>query len=61
MKLKGIIVFHVDVGQLPMEKADAYLEKRKHEWNSVLQDMPDDWGKLFIPARSPTRIERIEF
>ena len=56
-KARGMVVFYVDVGQLPCEKADA-LTERVHE--KILREgtaeLPDDVMLVVLPVRDARQV-----
>ena len=60
--LEGILVFHIDVGQLSPEKAEAFVDRMKDRVKEVTDRMPPTWDILWLPQRCQgTRIEVIRF
>lgn len=58
-RLKGCLVFYVDVGQLPPYKAEAFVERMAARFNS--ERLKKNYEIMFIPVRpnSQTRVEYI--
>jgi len=60
--LKGLLVFYIDVGNLPPEKSHAHLEDQKHRQEPALARLPEGWDTVWIAQRNvPSRIETIKF
>jgi len=63
-EMKGILVFYVDVGQLPPFKAEAFLESFKDTFykdqEKGLSIFPAGVGIVWVPSRPPTRT-RVEY
>lgn len=59
--LKGILVFHVSVGQLPPAKGEAFIDRLKQKYKNVLDRLPKNWDTMWIPIRdhTGTRVEVI--
>lgn len=58
--LKGALIFHVDVGQLPVFKAEAHIEKVKETMNELVEGAKPHWVSVFIPTRiGETHIEQL--
>lgn len=49
MDTKGVIVYMIDVGQLPSVKAEALIDRVKDEMS---KKKPDDWCISFVPVRN---------
>ena len=59
--LKGLLVFHINVGQLPSDKVDQFVDKIKASCN-LGNRVPNEWKVIWLPGRdSPNRIEQILF
>jgi len=63
-EMKGLLVFYVDVGQLPPFKAEAFLDTFKDMFRRDLEKgantFPPDVGIVWVPSRPPTRT-RVEY
>jgi len=60
--LKGIVVFYIDVGQLPPQKAEAFIERIKEDNKALLDKLPSNVGTVFMPHRArPSKIEYVSF
>lgn len=58
--LKGLVVFYIDVGQLPPFKAEEFIDRMKEKAN--LDRFPEEYGSMWIPIRAgKTRIEMLKF
>lgn len=58
--VKGWVVCQVNVGQLPPDKADAYLEKRQREIET--KRLPPGYELVMLRTRSfEDRIELLKF
>lgn len=61
VELEGLLIFYVGVGQLPPQKADAFVERMKDQC-AALQRLPATWDVVWIPVRNyETKVETIRF
>lgn len=62
-KLKGVLVFYINVGQLPPAKADAFIERmQSHIEKKLPNRLPDTWTTLWLPTRdTDTHVETMRF
>jgi hypothetical protein len=64
---RGVLVFYVNVGQLPPNRAEAFLERMKASFLAAPQEnlawkLPDDVGTFWIPVRNQdTYVDFISF
>jgi hypothetical protein len=58
--LRGAVVFYVDVGQLPPEKAEGLVARLKENNAEFLNALPKDITTLWLPVRAPG-LTRVEF
>jgi len=63
-ELKGILVFYIDVGQLPPFKAEAFVERMRDKLNErrmVDRLQKQGYEVMWLPVRpgSNTRIEMV--
>jgi len=59
-KLKGVVVFYIDVGQLPPKKAQEFVDKLREQNKEFLDSLPEDVGELWLPVRNGnTRVESL--
>lgn len=66
---RGVLVFYLNVGQLPPYKAEAFLERAKDQYMKAFEHgggsapLPKDITILFIPVRPPdeTFVDYIPF
>ncbi len=60
-RLKGCLVFYIDVGQLPPYKAEAFVERMKDNFRS--ERLKKNYELIFVPVRpnGNTRVEFIPF
>lgn len=58
--LRAVVLVYLDVGLLSPEKVEAYVERRKQQWQGLFERMPEDVGVMYLPARPPTTT-RVEF
>jgi len=62
--LEGLLIFYVEVGQLPTEKAEAFVERMKDRVFKELNDrLPNTWKTIWLPTREQggTTVEAIRF
>lgn len=61
-ELKGLVTIYINVGQLPMDKAELYIDKIKKNCKK-LRNIPLSYGVIWLPVRPPeqNRIEVIRF
>jgi len=61
--IDGLLVFYINVGQLPFDKAEALIETSKERVKPVTDRVPDNYGILWFPVTTPTEtgVELIEF
>lgn len=61
-KLKGILVFYIDVGNLPRTEAEAFLDRVKERFAPTKKRMPEEWEIMFMPVRGQSNsVEVIKF
>jgi hypothetical protein len=54
----GAVVFYIDIGQLPLEKAQEFLDKQKEVNKEFLDSLPEGVSNIWLPVRNGnTRIE----
>lgn len=62
MNKKGIITWHVDVGQLPLNEALKYVDDFKKKYEKEVSFIPEDFIVIFIPNRvQKSGIEYLQF
>ena len=49
MEKNFLTVYTIDIGQLPNDKAEAFIDRVKE---NVLKDKQDDWSFSFVPVRN---------
>ena len=60
--LRGAVVFYIDVGNLPPNKANEFVKQMCENNQEFLDSMPEDIGKVYLPVRnSATRVEFLQF
>jgi hypothetical protein len=60
--VNSVVVFYINVGQLPPHKAEAYVEKWKEVSQDALMLIPSHVGILYLPVRDgTTRMEICHF
>lgn len=61
-EIKGLIVFYINVGQIPTEKAEEFVELHKEKIKNIIEKLENTgWNLIFLPTRiGETRIEKIE-
>jgi hypothetical protein len=60
VSFKGLLVFHINVGNLPSEKAEDYIATVKKQIPS--NRVPDEWGIMWLPCREgASRMEQVLF
>jgi hypothetical protein len=60
----GMLVFNIDVGQLPVSRAEAFVERWKTSNKDALDALPKNIVKIFNMVRNftnPTNIQYIKF
>ena len=58
--LDALVVFYIDVGNLPPFNAEAYIERMKVKFKPALSRLRENVGTLFIPVRNEsTRVESL--
>jgi hypothetical protein len=58
----GMLVFYVNVGQLPPSKAEVLVERMKDNVKCAMDRIPGNWEIIWIPIREgETRLEMLRF
>ena len=61
-KLKGLIVFYVEIGNIPPEKVESVIDRTKTNMAPILNRVPEEWGVIFTPSKvGEARTEVIKF
>ena len=59
--LSGLLIFYVDVGTIPRERAEIVVAEMRDKLMGVTTRLPDNWVDVWIPVREGgTRIERCQ-
>lgn len=60
--IEGMIVFYVEIGQMPPASVTKYLQKVKASYELLLTRLPDKYAVIFVPRRvQPSSVEVIRF
>jgi hypothetical protein len=57
--LKAVVLVYLDVGTLPPNKAEAYIQKKVEAYKPLFNRLPEDVGVMFLPNRTHTAVEYI--
>ena len=58
---KGLMVFYIEVGQLPPEKAEAFVNEQKAQAGDLMKKMLSEGIEaVWLPVRPPAHT-RVEF
>jgi len=61
-KLKGILIFYINVGQLSLGDAESMIDRMKDKLSKMTERLPEDWESVWMPVRQgDTRIEKVTF
>lgn len=59
--IKTIMIFYIDVGQLPPERAEALLYRYKDQFSPILDRLPKSVGTMWFMVRNrPTTVELMQ-
>lgn len=58
-ELRAIVMFHIDVGQLPPQKAEDLVQRRMLQYKGLFDRLPEDVGLMVLPSRHGTTVEYI--
>lgn len=60
--IEGLIVFYVEVGQMPPASISKYLQRVRANYELLLARLPDKYAVIFVPRRvQPSSVEVIRF
>lgn len=62
IKITNMFVIYVNIGQLPEDKVNNYVNSFKNNYLGLFEKLPENIGIMFVPVRNqPTSIEVCEF
>jgi hypothetical protein len=60
-ELQGLILFYINVGQMPTQKAESLTQRWKEKTERAFRKLPERYKIIWIPTReSKTRVEFLQ-
>lgn len=60
--IEGLLVFYVNVGQMPSCNVEKYLQRTMESYKKVIERIPEKYAALWVPCRTrETTIEIVSF
>jgi hypothetical protein len=60
--IEGLIVFYIEVGQMPPQSITKHLQRARASYELLLARLPDKYAVIFVPRRvQPSSVEIIRF